>query len=110
MTTQYDLVVENGTNDKDTRRQEKNDDDTQDRDTRTVARSAARAAKAEKELTIEVAHPKVVPPVEWLAARNEFLTKEKELTRLRDELSRQRRALPWGKVEKRYEFDSPGAR
>jgi predicted dithiol-disulfide oxidoreductase (DUF899 family) len=62
--------------------------------------------KAEKELTIEVAHPNVVPHVEWLAARNEFLTKEKEFTRLRDELSRQRRALPWEKVEKRYEFDS----
>jgi predicted dithiol-disulfide oxidoreductase (DUF899 family) len=56
--------------------------------------------------TIEVAHPNVVPHVEWLAARIEFLTKEKELTRLRDELSRQRRALPWEKVEKRYEFDS----
>jgi predicted dithiol-disulfide oxidoreductase (DUF899 family) len=62
--------------------------------------------KAEKELTIEVAHPNVVPHVEWLAARNEFLTKEKEFTRLRDELIRQRRALPWEKVEKRYEFDS----
>jgi predicted dithiol-disulfide oxidoreductase (DUF899 family) len=44
--------------------------------------------------------------VEWLAARKEFLSKEKEFTRLRDELSRQRRALPWEKVEKRYEFDS----
>ncbi len=58
----------------------------------------------------EAAHPNVVPHVEWLAARNEFLTKEKEFTRLRDELSRQRRALPWEKVEKRYEFDSTGGR
>jgi predicted dithiol-disulfide oxidoreductase (DUF899 family) len=55
---------------------------------------------------IEVVRPNVVPHVEWLAARNEFLTKEKEFTRLRDELSRQRRALPWEEVEKRYEFDS----
>jgi predicted dithiol-disulfide oxidoreductase (DUF899 family) len=37
------------------------------------------------------------PWLAWLAARNEFLTKEKEFTRLRDELSRQRRALPWEK-------------
>jgi predicted dithiol-disulfide oxidoreductase (DUF899 family) len=56
--------------------------------------------------TIEAVHPNVVSHVEWLAARGEFLKKEKELTRLRDQLSRQRRALPWEKVEKRYEFDS----
>jgi len=50
--------------------------------------------------------PKVVSHVEWLAARKELLVKEKELTRLRDELSRQRRTLPWERVEKRYVFDS----
>ena len=56
--------------------------------------------------TIELGRPKAVSHPEWLAARSEFLTKEKEFTRLRDELSRQRRALPWERVEKRYEFDS----
>src|ERR1039457_2081000 len=56
--------------------------------------------------TIEVTHPNVVSHDKWLAARRAFLTQEKEFTRLRDELSRQRRALPWEKVEKRYEFDS----
>ena len=56
--------------------------------------------------TVEVRHPKVVSHAEWLRTRSEFLAKEKEFTRLRDELSRQRRALPWEKVEKRYEFDS----
>lgn len=60
--------------------------------------------------TIAGVRPKVVPRVEWLAARNEFLTKEKEFTRLRDELSRQRRALPWEQVEKRYEFHSTGGK
>ena len=50
---------------------------------------------------------KIVAPAEWLAARKELLRKEKEFTRLRDELSRQRRALPWEKVEKHYVFDSP---
>lgn len=51
---------------------------------------------------------RVVSPAEWLAARQQFLIKEKEFTRLRDELSRQRRALPWEKVEKPYVFDAPG--
>jgi len=46
----------------------------------------------------------VVSHEEWLSARTAFLAKEKEFTRLRDELSRQRRALPWEKVEKQYAF------
>jgi predicted dithiol-disulfide oxidoreductase (DUF899 family) len=50
---------------------------------------------------------KVVPQAEWLAARKDLLKKEKEFTRLRDELSRQRREMPWEKVEKRYAFDGP---
>jgi predicted dithiol-disulfide oxidoreductase (DUF899 family) len=50
---------------------------------------------------------KVVSREEWLAARTAFLAKEKEFTRLREELSRQRRALPWVEVEKRYVFDGP---
>ncbi len=50
---------------------------------------------------------KVVSPAEWLAARNALLRKEKEFTRLRDDLSRQRRELPWEKVEKEYVFDGP---
>ncbi|MGZ4731883.1 MAG: DUF899 domain-containing protein [Terriglobales bacterium] len=50
---------------------------------------------------------KVVSQADWLAARKELLKKEKEFTRLRDQLSRQRRELPWEAVEKRYEFDGP---
>src|SRR5713101_145900 len=50
---------------------------------------------------------KVVSPAEWLAARKALLVKEKKFTRLRDELSRQRRELPWEKVEKEYVFDVP---
>ena len=41
---------------------------------------------------------------EWLAARKDHLAKEKEFTRLRDQLSQQRRDLPWVKVEKEYHF------
>jgi predicted dithiol-disulfide oxidoreductase (DUF899 family) len=51
---------------------------------------------------------KVVSPAEWLKARRELLTKEKEFTRLRDELSQRRREMPWEKVEKSYVFE--GAR
>ena len=54
--------------------------------------------------------PKVVPPAEWLNARVELLKKEKELTHLRDELTRQRMQLPWEKVEKNYIFESANGR
>ena len=50
---------------------------------------------------------KVVSRDEWIAARQELLIKEKEQTRLRDQLSTERRALPWVKVEKEYVFDAP---
>ncbi len=39
---------------------------------------------------------------EWVAARRALLAKEKELTRLRDDLSRARRELPWERVDKAY--------
>lgn len=51
--------------------------------------------------------PKIVSQAEWLAARKDLLIKEKLLTRQRDGIDRQRRALPWVKVEKNYIFDSP---
>src|SRR2546426_6718967 len=52
-------------------------------------------------------HNRIVPRDEWLAARKQLLIKEKELTRLRDQLSAERRNLPWVKVEKPYVFDGP---
>ena len=58
----------------------------------------------------EVRPPKVVSHSEWLLARKEHLAKEKEFTRLRDELSRHRRALPWEKVEKQYVFEGPNGK
>jgi predicted dithiol-disulfide oxidoreductase (DUF899 family) len=51
-------------------------------------------------------HP-VISHEKWLKARTEFLTKEKEFNRLRDDLSRQRRELPWETVEKEYVFEGP---
>jgi predicted dithiol-disulfide oxidoreductase (DUF899 family) len=43
---------------------------------------------------------------EWLAARLELLEREKELTRLSDELARQRQKLPWVPVENEYSFQT----
>ena len=42
-----------------------------------------------------------------LAARLALLKREKELTRLSDELTAVRAALPWVRVEKAYTFDAP---
>jgi predicted dithiol-disulfide oxidoreductase (DUF899 family) len=52
----------------------------------------------------------VVSAAEWLAARKELLRKEKEFTRLRDELSRARMKLPWEEVTKDYVFVGPQER
>ncbi|HEY3050334.1 MAG TPA: DUF899 domain-containing protein [Gaiellaceae bacterium] len=41
---------------------------------------------------------------EWVAAREQLLVREKEHTRLGDELAQQRRELPWVRVEKEYRF------
>src|SRR5436309_2309691 len=50
--------------------------------------------------------PRVGTREDWLAARVELLSREKEHTRLGDELARQRRELPWVPVEKEYRFDT----
>jgi predicted dithiol-disulfide oxidoreductase (DUF899 family) len=52
----------------------------------------------------------IVSRDEWIAARKELLRKEKDFTRLRDQLSAERRALPWVKVDKEYLFDTPSGR
>jgi predicted dithiol-disulfide oxidoreductase (DUF899 family) len=41
---------------------------------------------------------RVVSRDEWIAARKQHLAKEKEFTRLRDQLSAQRRDLPWVRI------------
>jgi predicted dithiol-disulfide oxidoreductase (DUF899 family) len=53
---------------------------------------------------------RIVTHDEWIAARRRFLTKEKEFTRLRDDLSRERRELPWERVEKDYIFEGANGR
>ncbi len=51
---------------------------------------------------------KIVTQEQWDAARAELLTREKELTRLEDELAARRRELPWLRVEKEYTLQTEG--
>jgi predicted dithiol-disulfide oxidoreductase (DUF899 family) len=57
-----------------------------------------------------VEHHKVVSREEWLRARREFLAREKEFTRERDQLSELRRHLPWVRVDKEYAFSGLGGK
>src|ERR1700730_11758307 len=59
---------------------------------------------------IELEQPKVVSQDEWLVARKAHLEKEKALTCLRDQVSAERRELPWVKIEKNYVFDTPNGK
>ena len=53
-----------------------------------------------------MADHKVVGREEWATAREALLAREKEYTRLGDELARERRELPWLKVEREYGFET----
>ena len=52
-----------------------------------------------------MANNTVVSDEGWLDARKALLTKEKEFTRLRDELTADRQQLPWRKIQKDYQFE-----
>ena len=52
----------------------------------------------------------IVSQEEWLAARKRLLLREKQATKLRDEINAERLALPWVKVEKDYLFDTAQGR
>lgn len=54
-------------------------------------------------------HP-VVSHEAWLQSRRQFLVREKEFNRLRDQLSADRRSLPWERVDKPYVFEGPNGR
>jgi predicted dithiol-disulfide oxidoreductase (DUF899 family) len=51
-------------------------------------------------------HP-IVSKSDWLEARRALLAKEKALTRERDRIAAERRALPWVRIDKPYVFDGP---
>ena len=54
---------------------------------------------------INLDNHQIVSQNEWIDARKILLKKEKEFTELRDQLSQQRRDLPWVAVDKEYVFD-----
>src|SRR3954454_817101 len=58
----------------------------------------------------KVTHHAVVSADRWVEARKTLLAREKELMRLHDQIARERRALPWERVEKDYVFDAPEGR
>jgi predicted dithiol-disulfide oxidoreductase (DUF899 family) len=60
--------------------------------------------------TTRLENHRVASHTDWLTARKALLESEKELTRLRDELSRARRELPWEAVTQEYVFDGPDGR
>jgi len=57
--------------------------------------------------TSHVEYPRAVSRAEWLAARKDFLIKEKEFTRRRDQLNAERRRLSMIKIDKDYVFEGP---
>ena len=59
---------------------------------------------------INLDNHKIVSKNGWIAARKVLLKKEKEFTALRDQLSQQRRDLPWVAVDKEYVFDGPNGK
>jgi predicted dithiol-disulfide oxidoreductase (DUF899 family) len=50
---------------------------------------------------------RIVSQAEWTKARKALLAREKEVTKLHDQIAVERRALPWVRVEKNYQFEGP---
>ena len=59
---------------------------------------------------IKLDNHQIVSKNEWIEARKVLLKKEKEFTALRDQISQQRRDLPWVAVDKEYVFDGPNGK
>jgi len=57
-----------------------------------------------------MANHDVVSEQDWLSARRTLLEREKALTRLQEQVTAARQALPWVKIAKTYTFDTPQGR
>ena len=57
-----------------------------------------------------MATPRIVDREQWLTARKALLQKEKAFSRTRDDLARERRDLPWVRIDKAYAFEGPEGR
>lgn len=49
----------------------------------------------------------IVSDSRWTEERRKLLEREKELTKLRDQVASERRALPWRRITKDYVFETP---
>src|SRR5882672_9954491 len=72
----------------------------------TAQAQALLRPRGEKEMTQQMTDRRIGTRDEWLAARERLLVREKEHTRLGDELAQLRRELPRVRVEKEYRFDT----
>lgn len=66
-----------------------------------------KAPSTPDDAALDLDHHAVVGEPEWIEARKDLLIREKEFTRLRDDLAARRRALPWVRVTKNYVFEGP---
>jgi len=55
---------------------------------------------------VKTANHPVVSRDRWITERKALLAHERELTHLRDQIARERRALPWERIDKNYVFDT----
>jgi predicted dithiol-disulfide oxidoreductase (DUF899 family) len=67
------------------------------------------ARKGTKHMDLSDNHA-IVSQDEWIKARKDLLTKEKEFTYTRDKLNQNRRELPWVRVDKEYVFEGPNGK
>ena len=72
--------------------------------------TAKRTERLKNNSAVVTANHAMVSHEKWLSERTSFLAKEKEFNKLRDELSRQRRELPWELVDKNYIFEGPNGK
>ena len=56
--------------------------------------------------TLAISHPQIVSKEDWLLERKRLLAKEKELTKLYDQVNAQRRLLPMVRLDRKYTFES----
>jgi predicted dithiol-disulfide oxidoreductase (DUF899 family) len=75
-----------------------------------VVRISGRGERVKNDRGSVIKNHAVVSHEEWLVARTTFLAKEKEFTRLQDQLSQERRELPWEAVRKEYVFEGPNGK
>jgi predicted dithiol-disulfide oxidoreductase (DUF899 family) len=61
-------------------------------------------------IAVSTVNHAVVSRDRWVAERKKLLAREKELTRLSDQVARERRALSWVRIEKDYVFAAPEGR